>query len=201
MKIVIINYGLGNLFSIEKAFKRIGYEVIVTNDNKIISMADKLVIPGVGHFDLGMESLKNNNLEKIIKEKVLNNRIPILGICLGMQLLTNQSDEGKNKGLEIIDLEVSRMESQKLKIPHMGWNKVINNDNLTLLKGIDKDQTYYFVHSYCINNYNSNLKCGFTKYHSKFISVYEYKNIFGVQFHPEKSHEQGLQILKNFGEI
>ena len=201
MKIIIIDYGLGNIFSIEKAFSRIGEKVIISNDKSIISKADKLVIPGVGHFESGMKNLEKNMLKEIILNKINVDKIPVLGICLGMQLMTNFSEEGNINGLGLIDLKVDKIKSNKLKIPHMGWNTVDRKQDLRLFKGIDDKETFYFVHSYYINEQKNNYKCGYTNYESKFISTYEKNNIFGVQFHPEKSHDQGLQLISNFKDI
>ncbi len=201
MKIVIIDYGLGNIFSIEKAFSRIGEKVIISSDESIISKADKLVIPGVGHFKFGMKNLETNMLKKTILNKINVDKIPVLGICLGMQLMTAFSEEGNINGLGLIDLRVDKIKSDKLKIPHMGWNTVESKQDLRLFKGIDNKETFYFVHSYCINEQNNRYKCGYTNYASKFISTYEENNIFGVQFHPEKSHDQGLQLISNFRDI
>ena len=201
MKIVIIDYGLGNIFSLEKAFSRIGEKVIISNNQSIISKADKLVIPGVGNFKYGMNNLKKNMLKKIIINKINVDKIPVLGICLGMQLMTTYSEEGEVNGLGLVNFKVSKIKSDRLKIPHMGWNTVENKQDLKLLKGIDNKETFYFVHSYYINEKNNECKCGYTNYESKFISIYEINNIFGVQFHPEKSHEQGLQLISNFRDI
>ena len=201
MKIVIIDYGLGNIFSIEKAFNRIGQKVIISNDKDIISMADKLIIPGVGHFGSGMKNLEKNMLHKSIINKIESDKIPVLGICLGMQLMTSFSEEGDRNGLDLINLKVCKIKSDDLKVPHMGWNTVDVSDDLTLFRGIEDKETFYFVHSYFIKQQKNNFKCGYTNYESKFISTYEKNNIFGVQFHPEKSHDQGLQLMSNFRDI
>ena len=201
MKIVIIDYGLGNIFSLEKAFNRIGEKVIISNDKSLISKADKLVIPGVGNFKFGMKNLEKNMLKKTIINKINVDKIPVLGICLGMQLMTVYSEEGEINGLGLIDFRVNKIKSDKLKIPHMGWNTVDNKQDLRLLKGINNGESFYFVHSYYINEKNSRYKCGYTNYESRFISIYEKNNIFGVQFHPEKSHDQGLKLISNFRDI
>jgi glutamine amidotransferase len=148
-----------------------------------------------------MKNLEKNMLKEIILNKINVDKIPVLGICLGMQLMTNFSEEGNINGLGLIDLKVDKIKSNKLKIPHMGWNTVDRKQDLRLFKGIDDKETFYFVHSYYINEQKNNYKCGYTNYESKFISTYEKNNIFGVQFHPEKSHDQGLQLISNFKDI
>jgi glutamine amidotransferase len=200
--IAILDYGIGNLKSVYNMFKKVGIESIITSDIEVIKNADKYLLPGVGSFDYGMCSLKNAHFFKILEKEILENKKPILGICLGMQLLTNSSEEGKEKGLGWIDAKTLKfkLEDKTLSIPHMGWNKTspINEENI--FKNLDENR-FYFVHSYhVVCNDKSNILAT-TDYGQHFTcSIYK-DNIFGVQFHPEKSHKFGMQLLKNFGDM
>jgi len=204
--IAIINYGLGNLGSIQNMLKKIGYsDVIVSNKKDEINKADKLILPGVGHFDNGMSKVNESGLLDVLNENVLNKKKPVLGICLGMQLLTNGSEEGKLKGLGWINAETVKFsfedENKNLKIPHMGWNYIKNIRQHTLTKGLDESFRFYFVHSYyvsCKKESDSLIKC---HYGIDFTCTVQKDNIMGVQFHPEKSHKFGMQLLKNFVEL
>lgn len=198
--IAIVNYGLGNLGSISNMLKVIGVKSIITsNANEIIS-ADKIILPGVGAFDAGMENLKQKGLNKIIKNEAFNGK-PILGICLGMQLLGRKSEEGVEDGLGLIPFDNVRFKFESecnLKIPHMGWDVVDYKKDVPLLDGIFGKQRYYFVHSYhavCDKEENVMMECD---YGYKFAAAVCQKNIYGVQFHPEKSHDFGMKILENF---
>lgn len=202
MKLVIIDYGMGNIRSVEKAFVRIGLQPVISSDPQVINTADKLILPGVGHFRKGIENLKKISLFEILNELVLQKNIPILGICLGMQLMTEFSEEGNCPGFGWIKARTIRFSfNNELKIPHMGWNNLlIERDNM-LLKNISEEDMFYFVHSYYIICNNNQDVLSKTKYGIEFVSSFNYKNIFGTQFHPEKSHQQGLQIIKNFVDI
>ncbi|MCQ5340966.1 MAG: imidazole glycerol phosphate synthase subunit HisH [Candidatus Methanomethylicia archaeon] len=191
MKIAILDLGIGNLFSIKRGFERIGGEVFFAHDSKDIDLADIVVIPGVGGFKNGINTLKNNF--------IINNLIhkPIIGICLGMQLLLERSYEGGiNEGLGIVKGEVIRLPSI-VKVPHIGWNSIeIAKDSL-LLEGLKNGDYFYFVHSYYCN-IKEDIVIAYTDYGVKFPSIIEKKNIVGTQFHPEKSGKNGLIFLKNF---
>lgn len=204
MKIVIIDYGSGNLFSLEKAIKRIGYSAIVTNSSKEILSSDKIILPGVGHFNNGMNNLKTLGLIDILNRAVLEYQKPILGICLGMQLLAQISEEGNCKGLGLVEASVKRFqfdEVNSFRIPHMGWNNVLWDNNFILFEGINKQHLFYFVHSYHVEfDYQNDMILGKTEYGYEFVSAFMNENIFCVQFHPEKSHQQGIQLLRNFVE-
>lgn len=202
MKLVIIDYGMGNIRSVEKAFARIGLQPIISSDPKVINTADKLILPGVGHFKKGIENLRKFSLFEILNELVTKRNIPILGICLGMQLMTEFSEEGNCYGFGWVKARTVRFSfNNKLKIPHMGWNNLfIQRDNV-LLKNISEEDLFYFVHSYYIICNNNQDILSTTNYGVEFVSSFNYKNIFGTQFHPEKSHQQGLQIIKNFVDI
>lgn len=199
--IAIIDYGMGNLHSVYKAFKRLGEDVIVVSSTADLYNANKLILPGVGHFGKGMENLKNSGFDSVIKEMVLNNKTPLLGICLGMQLLTTYSEEGDVDGLNFIDAKTIHFKNlhlpENLKIPHIGWNSIININKSALLKDSDHEMVY-FVHSYAVMCNNPEDVICETTYGATFHSGFQKGNIYGLQFHPEKSHKVGLQILKNF---
>ena len=202
--IVIIDYGMGNLRSIEKNLQRSGYTPKISSDPEIIRSADKLILPGVGHFANGMKNLEDLNLIDLLNTKVIEQKTPILGICLGMQLFGKKSEEGDVKGLGFINSETIKFnvsDKQKYKIPHMGWNSINKVKDSPLLNSIHQEDLFYFVHSYhLINNAKDDILT-LTEYDYDFTSAIEKNNIYGVQFHPEKSHKQGLQLIKNFIEL
>jgi len=199
-KIVIIDYGLGNLMSLLYKFKKIGINATVSSNEKEIENAEKLILPGVGHFAKGIENLKKYNLIPVLNRKVFEEKTPILGICLGMQLLTQRSEEGHVEGLGWVDAETKRFSLNGLKIPHMGWNTVeIKRENV-LFKDIENPR-FYFVHSYHVCCKDENDILATTNYGYDFASALNRENIYGVQFHPEKSHKSGIKLLKNFVEV
>lgn len=204
MSVTIVNYGMGNLFSIQKAFKRINIEAVITSDIDAISNSCKIVLPGVGHFEKGMENIKSTGLLEVLNKKVLEDKIPVLGICLGMQLMTKHSEEGDLKGLGWIEARTIKFKynkEQKLKIPHMGWNSLFPTKDTKLFHDISEESLFYFVHSYFVKCERSEDVLSKTNYIEKFDSSFEKDNIYGTQFHPEKSHSLGLKILKNFAYI
>lgn len=197
VKIVIIDLGMGNLYSVHKAFHK--HAVVVSSDPNEISKADKLVLPGVGHFGKAMQALQQNNLLNVLNEAVLVTKKPILGICLGMQLMGKHSTEGNSTGLGWFDSGIVRFESTPLlKVPHMGWNTLIPQKESLLLKNIQPGTEFYFAHSYYWKNSYSGETLTISNYTLSFSSAVERDNIFGVQFHPEKSHKPGLRLLENF---
>lgn len=196
--LVIIDYGMGNLRSVEKAFKRINASPIVSSKIEDIEKATKLVLPGVGFFKAGMDRLRELGLIEVLNRKVLEDKTPILGICLGMQLFTSHSEEGDVEGLNWIPSKTIAFNLKTYKVPHMGWNTLNLNQENPLFKGVDLDETYYFVHSYYVKCENlENVLCT-TEYEIDFHSCIVKDNIVGVQFHPEKSHKAGLKLLENF---
>jgi len=199
----IIDYGMGNLGSIRNMIKHIGFQSKVTSEVKEISAAEKLILPGVGSFDNGMEKISKLGIKTILDKMALEEKIPILGICLGMQLMTKRSEEGTAVGLGWIDAETVKFDhnGRKIKVPHMGWNSVsISNPN-PLVKNMHSESRFYFVHSYHVKCKNSDDVIGKTKYGTEFTSIICKENIFGCQFHPEKSHRFGMKIFQNFAEL
>lgn len=201
--IVVIDYKMGNIGSIVNMLKKIDAEGIVSSDPDEIKRADKLILPGVGSFDEGIKNLKDSGLVSIIEDKVIGEKTPILGICLGMQLFAKRSEEGVLDGLGWIDAEVKRFNfrNDELKIPHMGWNTVTILKQDDLLRNMLENSRFYFVHSYyfvCNDNNDALLA---TDYGQNFISAVRKNNIIGVQFHLEKSHKFGMNLLKNFNEL
>ncbi len=199
--IVIIDYGMGNIGSITNMIKRIGYSAEVSSDISQIQAATKIILPGVGHFDMAMQNIASLGLFDIIKKKALEDKTPILGICLGMQIMCKHSEEGKEAGLGIIDAEVKRFHFSadlKLKVPHMGWNIVEPNKNDTIFSDMPNEKRFYFVHSYHVVCNDENDIIAATNYGYDFTASFGRENIMGVQFHPEKSHKFGMQLLKNF---
>lgn len=194
--IVIVNYGLGNLRSVQKAFKRAGCETVISSETGIIEKADKLVLPGVGHFQEGMKKLKETNLIFALNKQVLDKKKPILGICLGMQLMTKFSEEGDVEGLGWVDAETKKF-NINLKVPHIGWNTINWKEN-RLIKGLDRKDDFYFTHSYYVTSKNRDKHLLHTSYEIDFVSGFVNENIYGVQFHPEKSHSSGIKLIKNF---
>ena len=206
MGIVIIDYGMGNLGSIANMIKKVGGTSLISSKISDIENADKLILPGVGAFDSGMNNLIQSGLKAAVEEKVFSKKIPILGICLGMQLMTKSSEEGIEKGLGWIDAQTIKFGfpdlEQKPRIPHMGWNTVIKNKNHKIIEGIEFNYSrFYFVHSYYVNCNDENdilLTCN---YFNNFTAAFQKDNIMGVQFHPEKSHKFGMQIFRNYLEL
>ncbi len=200
--IVIIDYGMGNLFSIQKVIERLGHSCKVTGDFNEIRNASKLILPGVGHFGKAMDNLKLANLVDELNEKVLVKKTPVLGICLGMQLMATHSQEGDSTGLNWFDAEVVRFNIQKpeiYKVPHVGWNTLTHEkENSFLLKGLDTEDKFYFVHSFHFSANNQADILSNTNYEYSFVSAVQKENITGVQFHPEKSHKAGEQMISNF---
>ncbi len=195
---------MGNIGSIAKKIKRIGYEPVIATRKEDIAIASKLILPGVGHFAKGVENLKNMGLWDELNKSVLVNKVPILGICLGMQLMAKHSEEGNSTGLGWFDAEVKHFninEKVKYKIPHTGWNTLLLKKSNELLVGIKENDEFYFVHSYYVSCRDNRDILATTDYETNFVSAMQKEHIFGVQFHPEKSHDVGEQMLRNFLEL
>ena len=198
--IVIIDYGMSNLRSIYYKLSSSGIESVISSEPEKISMADKIILPGVGHFKSGMENLHRRNLVDVLKQKVSNDKTPIFGICLGMQLFSNHSEEGDCNGLGFIDSQVVKFNIPKdlnYKIPHVGWNVANFVAESKILEGIPRNQEFYFTHSYHLEC-NEEMVLSKTSYGIDFVSAVKSKNVIGTQFHPEKSHLKGFQLLLNF---
>ena len=199
--ISIINYGMGNLHSVKRKIDKLKVNSVITSDPKKIIESDKIILLGVGHFKRAMKNLSKFDLIDPLNEVALIKKIPVLGICLGMQLMAKKSEEGHVEGLGWLDANVRKMQvddTLKFKIPHTGWNEITQSKKSHLMKGIPESSEFYFVHSYhLMSNETSNI-LNETEYYFKFTSAIEKNNIFGVQYHPEKSHDIGEVLLKNF---
>jgi glutamine amidotransferase len=199
--ITIIDYRTGNLGSIQNILKRIGENSIVTSDRQAIADATKIILPGVGSFDTGMRNLAELNLIDVLNQKALQEKIPVLGICLGMQLLSKVSEEGTLTGLGWINATTRKFNfsnTLEYKIPHMGWNFVKLSKESRLFTDMHPDARFYFVHSFYLHPNDQSDTLTTTTYEIEFTSSVEKDNILGVQFHPEKSHKFGMKLLKNF---
>jgi glutamine amidotransferase len=200
--ITIIDYNSGNLGSIKNMLKQLGISSQITNNKESIEKTEKLILPGVGHFDYGMQQLKESGLIPLLNKKVLEDKTPILGICLGVQLLTESSEEGIEKGLGWIKGKTIAFDKTKLasnqKIPNMGWTDVGNFNQSKLFENMPEDPRFYFVHSYHLELDNPTDCLVTSNYGYEFAAGIENENILGVQFHPEKSHKYGMKLLENF---
>lgn len=198
--IIIIDYNMGNLGSIQNMLKKIGAPARISSSPEDILAAEKLILPGVGSFDHGMASLAGRGLLEPLNEVVCRRGRPILGICLGMQLLARRSEEGQAPGLGWIDADVIRFDlaGSGLRVPHMGWNQVRQQQPCPLFDGMEAQTRYYFVHSYHVSCRNRDDVVTTTAHGLEFVSSFRHGNIFGVQFHPEKSHKFGMRLLQNF---
>lgn len=203
--IAIIDYNMGNVASIENILRKIGTEAIITSDPSVIRKASKIILPGVGAFDYGMMNLDKLGIIEVLKETVIESNVPLLGVCLGMQLLTDDSEEGTLKGLGFVKAHTKKFKSEyngeKLRIPHMGWNYINVKSDTGLFKNSLDDMRFYFVHSYYVECESDENILATTEYGGKFASAIGKDNIMGVQFHPEKSHKYGMNLLRNFVEM
>lgn len=200
--IAIIDYGLGNLASVRNALVRLGYEAVISSSREEILQSERVVLPGVGAFAGAMDNLRNYGLDGIVKEVVQQGK-PILGICLGLQLLFTEGEEhGINPGLDVIKGRVVKFQlPREYKVPHMGWNQVYPGENSRLFKGLPRGSYFYFVHSYYVVPDDEAVIAAHSDYGMDFVCAVEHNNIFATQFHPEKSGEVGLKVLKNFAGI
>lgn len=202
--ITIVDYGLGNVRAFENIYRRLGIPIQSAKSANELVTATKLILPGVGAFDWAVQRLDDSGMREQLNELVLEKKIPVLGVCVGMQIMARASEEGKKSGLGWIDAEVKGFDAscfyQKMPIPHMGWNKVSVCNNCRLFDGID-DCKYYFLHSYYLEPRDAQVTVGLTSYGKDFTSAIAHENIYATQFHPEKSHQWGIKLLSNFAGI
>mgnify|MGYP000358513336 CR=1 FL=1 len=201
--ITLVNYGLGNIQAFVNIYKRLNISVRVAQTSAELAEADKIILPGVGAFDWAMQKFEDSGMRSTLDELVLKQQCPVLGVCVGMQMMAKRSDEGELSGLGWFDAEVKRFNEsrfhQKTHLPHMGWNDVMPTKG-SLFKRLESPR-YYFLHSYYIATADSSQVLATTDYNGSFTSAVHSGHIFGVQFHPEKSHQWGVQLLKNFAEL
>ena len=203
--IVIIDYGLGNLGSIANMCKRLGIRATISSDRTEIEKAEKLILPGVGSFDHGMKNLESLDLIGLLTDKAIGTTTHILGICLGAQLMTRGSEEGKSPGLGWVQVDTVRFHNEgsenTIKIPHMGWTDVTVEKESPLFRDMYQNSRFYFVHSYYFQCHDREDILTTSVYGCRFTSAFAKRNIIGVQFHPEKSHKFGMKLLQNFAEL
>jgi len=203
--IAIIDYGLGNINAFINVFNRIGVPVKIASAIDDLDGSTKIILPGVGAFDHAMKMLEESGLRPRLDNLVMNRRLPIIGICVGMQILARSSEEGILPGLGYVDGIVKRFDPSKIlqttRLPHMGWNSVRPKESNGLFKSIEKDTRFYFLHSYYFECFDQSDVLATTDYGGDFSSAIRHGNIYGVQFHPEKSHSAGVRLLQNFAEL
>lgn len=203
--IAIIDYGLGNVKAFENVYTRLNIPVKIATKAEDLNGATRFILPGVGAFDYAMSKLLDSGMKEPLEELVLIHKLPIIGICVGMQILAKASDEGRSSGLGWIDATVKKLNSslihQPLYLPHMGWNNVIPVQSNDLLDGLSTDARFYFLHSYYLSCNNLRDIIAESEYGTKFSCAINHGNIYGVQFHPEKSHHNGIALLRNFGAL
>jgi len=202
----ILNYGVGNIKAFSNILKSLGFDFKVIESGEAILAVDKLILPGVGSFDSVMEKLEHANVMEELSSFALNKKRPVLGVCVGMQILADSSEEGQKKGLGWIKGKVNKFNFSNLKtkpmVPQIGWNEVlIKNQNCNLLKNLETNPHFYFLHSYYFECEKQLNAIAVTDYGFEFCSAVNHENIYGTQFHPEKSHQNGIQLLKNFATL
>lgn len=203
--IAIIEYGLGNIRALVNVYERLNIPVVIAHTADELKAAAKIILPGVGAFDHAMSRLNKSGMRETLDQLVQERQLPVIGICVGMQMLAKSSAEGVLPGLGWIDGLVKKFDASvsksKTQLPHMGWNTIRPGNDNPLLVNISDDSRFYFLHSYYFQCHNQNDAIAMTEYGIRFASAVCHKNIYGVQFHPEKSHQCGIQLLKNFAEL
>jgi imidazole glycerol-phosphate synthase subunit HisH len=199
--IAIINYGLGNVKAFATVYKNLNIPAKIVSHADDLGGIDKVILPGVGAFDFAMERLEKSGMRNSLDDIVLNKKIPVLGICVGMQMMGISSEEGSLPGLGWINGVVKRFRNESMFIPHMGWNNVIPKRENALFSGLDEDSHFYFLHSYYFKCHVEENVIAVTDYFGEFDSAVKAENVYGVQFHPEKSHEWGIKLLENFARL
>lgn len=201
----IIDYGVGNINAFVNVYKRVDIPIKIAKTKEDLIGAQKIILPGVGHFDHAMTQLNNSGMRDMLDKKVLMDKIPIIGICVGMQMMANYSEEGKLEGLKWIDASVKKFDESKInqvtRLPHMGWNDVKPVKEIPLFNGLEKDAIFYFLHTYYFECNNPNDIIAVTEYGGEFASAAHHENKYGIQFHPEKSHSYGETLLHNFAKL
>ena len=199
----IVNYGLGNLYAFHNIYEALNIESRIVDDSDGIRRADHLILPGVGAFDDAVLRLRQSSFFDLLVERVNVVRIPVLGVCVGMQIMATKSDEGVEEGLSWVNERVNHFGDGTgcLPVPHMGWNKVMHDGNEPLFRGIDSGARFYFLHSYYFPENVGVTSIGWASYGERFCCSFKTGNVYGVQFHPEKSHEQGTRLLVNFASL
>ncbi len=200
--ITLIDYGVGNIFAFQNVFRRLDIPTKIAKSSQDLLDAQKLILPGVGSFDYAINRLNDSGMREKLDELVLEKKIPVIGICVGMQMMGNRSDEGTEEGLKWIDGDILKFDEKliqhRTKLPHMGWNDVIPVNNHSLFNGIEKDAIFYFLHSFYFKCKNPSDTIATSEYGISFSSAVNRDHIFGIQFHPEKSHHYGERLLHNF---
>jgi len=203
--IVIINYGVGNINAFVNVYKKLGIQLKIVKTHNELNGATKIILPGVGAFDQAMNMLNGSGMRPVIDEMVLTRNVPVIGICVGMQMLANSSEEGILPGLGYIDAVVRKFDEtnmkKRLNLPHMGWNDVKPVNNSGLFNNLADNPLFYFLHSYYFECNRAADSIATADYGGEFVCAVNNKNVYGVQFHPEKSHFYGIQLLKNFSEL
>lgn len=203
--ITIVDYGSGNINAITNIYELLKIPFSIASEPSQLEIAEKIILPGVGSFDYCMSKLNNSGLKEVLNKKVLEDKVPVLGICIGLHIMAHNSEEGKLSGLGWIQGTVKKFDESKLqekpKIPHMGWNSIKVESVKNLFKNINEDQGFYFIHSYYIEVENQENVMTTTNYGGNFVSGITSSNIYAVQFHPEKSHSNGMKLLKNFSDL
>lgn len=198
----IINYGLGNISSFSNILKVLNINYLIVDEVSQLNECDRFILPGVGSFDVAINKIKNLIFFDQLKKKIILEKKKILGVCVGMQVFFDSSEEGEQSGLGWISGNVVRLKNEKnIRIPHMGWNIILKKNENNILKNIPINSEFYFLHSYCCMPKNEENILASSFYGLSFCSVVKNDNIYGVQFHPEKSHQKGIELIKNFSEI
>jgi glutamine amidotransferase len=203
--ITLIDYGVGNIFAFQNVYKRLDIPTKIAKSSQDLMDAQKLILPGVGSFDYAMNRLNDSGMREKLDELVLEKKIPVIGICVGMQMMGNRSDEGNEEGLKWIDGDILKFDEKliqhRTKLPHMGWNDVVPINNHPLFKGLERDAIFYFLHSFYFECKNPSDTIATSEYGIPFSSAVNRDHIFGIQFHPEKSHHYGEKLLHNFATL
>ena len=203
--ITLIDYGVGNIFAFQNVYKRLNIPTMIAKRKEDLVNAKKLILPGVGSFDYAMAQLNASGMREKLDELVLEKKVPVIGICVGMQIMGNRSEEGKLEGLKWINSDILKFDEnliqQRTKLPHMGWNDVDPINNHPLFIGLEKEAIFYFLHSFYFKCKNETESIAISNYGISFSSAVHRENIYGIQFHPEKSHQYGEKLLRNFANL